>query len=82
MNNSLAIREAVLAGAGVSRMPTFVVGDDLKQNRLVQLLPEYKMLELSIYLIFAGREHLAPKVRSVIDFMAARFAGTPSWDTF
>ena len=82
MNNSLAIREAVLAGAGISRMPTFIVGDDIKTGRLTQLLPDYRLLELSIYLIFAGRDHLAPKVRSFIDFVAKRFEREPSWDSF
>jgi DNA-binding transcriptional LysR family regulator len=82
MNNSLAIREAVLAGAGISRMPTFTVGNDIKAGCLIQVLPDYKLLELSIYLIFAGREHMAPKIRSFIDFMVKRFDGIPDWDRF
>ncbi len=80
MNNSLAIREAVLAGAGVSRTPTFVVGPDLQHGRLVAILPEYELLELSIYLVYPQRQHLAPKVRAFVDFMSDRFAGTPYWD--
>lgn len=80
MNNSLAIRQAVLAGAGITRTPTFVVGRDLQEGSLIQLLPEFEQLELSIYLVYPQREHLAPKVRAFIDFMATRFAGTPGWD--
>ncbi|MEE4379467.1 MAG: LysR substrate-binding domain-containing protein [Candidatus Competibacteraceae bacterium] len=34
MNNSLALREALLNGAGIARMPTFVVGRDLQRGRL------------------------------------------------
>lgn len=82
MNNSLAIKEAVLAGAGISRMPTFIVGQEISAGRLIQLLPDYTLFELSIYLIFAGREHLAPKVRSFIEFMAKRLEGIPEWDRF
>jgi len=82
MNNSLAIREAVLAGVGISRMPTFVVGDDIKAGRLIQLLPKYALLELSIYLVFPGRHHMAPKIRAFIDYMVKRMEGTPSWDDF
>ncbi len=80
MNNSLAIREAVLAGAGITRTPTFVVGHDIRQGRLCAILTEYELLELSIYLVFPQRQHLAPKVRAFIDFMVERFAGTPCWD--
>lgn len=80
MNNSLAIREAVLAGTGITRTPTFVVGPDIQQGRLMPLLREYRQLELSIYLVYPQRQHLAPKVRAFVDFVADRFAGTPSWD--
>jgi DNA-binding transcriptional LysR family regulator len=80
MNNSLAIREAVLTGAGITRTPTFVVGHDIQQGRLCAVLTEYELLELSIYLVYPQRQYLAPKIRAFIDFMAERFAGTPYWD--
>lgn len=80
MNNSLAIRKAVLAGVGITRTPTFVVGRDLQQGRLRAILPEFELLELSIYLVYPQRQHLAPKVRAFVDFMAERFGGTPYWD--
>ena len=82
MNNSLAIREAVLAGVGITRTPTFVVGEDIKAGRLVTLLPQYELLEVSIYVMFPQRQYLAPKVRAFVDFMAERFEGTPEWDRF
>jgi len=82
MNNSLAIREAVLAGVGISRMPTFAVGEDIKAGRLIQLLPKYALLELSIYLVFPGRHHMAPKIRAFIDYMVKRMEGRPTWDDF
>ena len=80
MNNSLAIREAAIAGAGITRTPTFVVGEDMQQGRFCAVLSEYEQLELSIYLVFPQRQHLAPNIRAFIDFMAERFAGTPYWD--
>ncbi|CAA0102679.1 HTH-type transcriptional regulator DmlR [BD1-7 clade bacterium] len=82
MNNSLAIREAVLAGVGISRMPTFAVGEDIKSGRLIQLLPKYSLLEHSIYLVFPERHHMAPKTRAFIDYMVERMEGNPSWDDF
>lgn len=82
MNNSLAIHQAVLAGVGISRIPTFVVGEDIKQGKLIQLLPEYELLELSIYILFADRQHMAPKIRVFIDFIADKLKGSPSWDNF
>ena len=80
MNSSLALREAVLNGAGIARMPTFVVGGDIQQGRLVSLLRDYRTLEISIYAVLAQRRHLSPKVRAFVDFMAERITPQPYWD--
>ena len=80
MNNSLALREALLNGAGVARMPTFVVWRDLQQGTLRALLANHETLELSSYLVFAQRHHLAPKVRAFVEFMAETITETPDWD--
>ena len=80
MNNSLGMREAVLNGAGIMRAPTFVVGNDIKQGRLVPLLTSYQTLQLSIYAVYPQRRHLSPKVRAFVDFMLERIGDTPDWD--
>jgi len=79
-NNSLAIREALLGGLGIARIPTFVVGRDIQEGRLTPLLVDYKILEMSIYLVYPVRRHLSPKVRAFVDFMASRICGEPYWD--
>ena len=80
MNNSLAIREAVLTGAGITLTPSFIVGEDIKTGRLEQLLPEYRAQELSIYAVYPERRHLLPKVQAFIDFMKGRISESPNWD--
>ncbi len=80
MNNSLALREALLAGVGITRTPTFVVGEDIKQGRLKSVLTDHETLELSIYLVYPERRHLLPKVRAFVDFMATRIGKDPYWD--
>jgi DNA-binding transcriptional LysR family regulator len=79
-NNSLALREALLAGAGIMRTPTFVVGRDIQAGRLVPLLGNYQALEISIFLVYPQRRHLSPKVRAFLDFMAEKITATPYWD--
>lgn len=79
-NNTLALRAAALAGAGVLHCPTFYVGAELAAGRLVPLLPGYRLPEISIYAVFSERRHLAPKVRAFVDFVAAAFTDPPSWD--
>ena len=80
MNNSLALREAVLQGAGIVLTPTFIVGPDIRAGRLRSLLPNYRMLELSIYAVYPQRQHLSPKVRAFVEFMSNRITDAPEWD--
>ena len=80
MNNSLAVREALLEGVGITRTPTFVVGKDIQEGRLIPVLREYQILEVTIFLVYPQRRHLSPKVRAFVDFMAKRITKTPYWD--
>jgi len=80
MNNSLALREVLLQGIGISLIPTFIVGSDIRAGRLQPLLSHYQTLEFSIYIIYPQRRHLSPKVRAFIDFMVERISDSPYWD--
>lgn len=80
MNNSLALREALLNGAGITRIPTFVVGSDIQAGRLQPILSNYALPEVSICAVFAQRRHLSPKIRAFVDFMAERITDKPCWD--
>ncbi len=80
MNNSLALREAVLNHAGIVLIPTFIVGPDIQSGRLQPVLANYRMPELSIYAVYPQRRHLSPKVRAFVEFMAGRISDSPVWD--
>lgn len=80
LNNSLAVREALLNGAGVTLTPTFVVGADIKAGRLKAVLTAYQSIEVSIYAVYPQRRHLSPKVRAFVDFIAERIQDPPHWE--
>jgi len=80
MNNSLALREALLGGMGVTRTPTFVVGGDIQSGLLQPVLTSYEILEVSIYIVYPQRRHLSPKVRAFVEFLAERITDKPYWD--
>lgn len=80
LNNSLAIREAILAGAGVARMPTFAVGSDVRAGRLRPILTSWNTLEVSVYLVYPERRHLSPKVQAFADFIRECLGTSPYWD--
>lgn len=80
INNSLALREALIQGGGITLTPTFVVGSDIRAGRLRPVLTDYRAMEISIYIIYSQRRHLSPKVRTFIDFMVERISDSPYWD--
>ncbi|RQR57352.1 LysR family transcriptional regulator [Burkholderia sp. Bp9126] len=74
VNHLEGLRAAVLGGAGIALLGTEVVGDDLEAGRLVPvLLDVVPPRELPIYAVYASRRHVSAKVRSFVDFLAARF---------
>jgi DNA-binding transcriptional LysR family regulator len=82
INNSQAIREMLLNGVGLTRTPTFVVGQDIEAGRLVALLPDYEAMEISIFLAYPDREFVSPKVSAFIEFMSQEVTESPQWDAF
>jgi DNA-binding transcriptional LysR family regulator len=80
-NETAVLRRAVLSGAGIGMLPTYYLGDDLRANRLVQLLPDYKPEVLGIHAIYLSRQHQPLALRLLVDFLVARFSGEPAaWD--
>jgi len=80
VNNAEVLRDAAIGGRGIALLPTFIAGDALRAGTLLRVLKPYKAPSLTLYAIYPPTRHLAMKVRLFIDFLVARFAGTPSWD--
>lgn len=68
-NNSLAIREALLLGAGVAVIPRFVVDRDLAQGRLVPLLTEWRRPDHALFALFTGGRAPPAKLRNFLDML-------------
>jgi len=81
-NNAQALRIAALGGLGLALLPTFIVGNDLRQGLLRPVLSQYVSSDTAIYALYPHSRHLSPKVRAFVDFMAQRFGPNPSWDDY
>ncbi len=80
-NSSEVVREAVLAGLGISLRSTWDVGRDLAEQRLVQVLPDYRSpSSIAIHAIYPSRQFLPVKVRLFIDYLAELFGPVPYWE--
>jgi DNA-binding transcriptional LysR family regulator len=82
VNSAQSSRAMVLAGAGIGLVPTYAIGEDIKQGQAVVLLEPFEALNLGIYAVYLHNRHLAAKVRAFIDFMAEEFGTLPPWDRF
>lgn len=79
-NNGDSLRDAAIAGHGVARLPSFIVGPDIAAKRLVPLLEAYEPRPFGIYAVYPAQRYLTPKVRAFIDFFAERFGPEPPWE--
>lgn len=72
-NNSGALRMAALAGLGITLQPEVAVRDDIAAGRLVALLDGYSLAARPMHLVYLPDRRPTPKLRTFIDFVAARF---------
>jgi DNA-binding transcriptional LysR family regulator len=76
VTSSLAVRDALREGYGLSLMPRPYVEDDLKDGRLQSALDDWRTVETTLYAVYPSRQHLAPKIRAFLDFLVAAFGAT------
>ena len=74
VTSSLAVRDALRAGFGLSLVPHPYVHEDLQEGRLVSALDDWRTIETTLYAIYPSRHHLAPKIRVFLDFLVEAFA--------
>jgi len=79
-NSADAVYHATLAGLGIARLSTYLVADDLRQGRLVRLLPGYADEGSDILAVYSDKRNLSRKVRAFIDFLAGQFGPVPPWE--
>lgn len=77
-DSALAKLHFVLADSGVAVLPEWVARTDLRQGRLVRLLPGYDMPRQGVFAVFPNTRHIPAKVRQFIDFMRAYVDGAHS----
>ncbi len=72
-NNGDILRAAAIEGLGITCLPTFLVGRDLRKRRLEALLPDYALPDIGIYALFPSRRYLSAKVRTFVDSLRDYF---------
>jgi DNA-binding transcriptional LysR family regulator len=67
------IRAAVIAGAGVGRLPSFFAKDDVTAGRLTRVLPEWSSSGGGFYFVYPRGRHVPKRVIAFRDFLFENF---------
>jgi DNA-binding transcriptional LysR family regulator len=68
-NDTVTIHRLILNGGGIGVLSGFVCAQDLREGRLVRLLPEWQMPALEVSIVFPSGRELSQTVRVFIDFL-------------
>ncbi|CUH67432.1 D-malate degradation protein R [Thalassovita gelatinovora] len=75
-----ALREATIAGAGLSINSLWSVAHDLDSGRLVRVLPGWRSNDHAVlWLVYPRSNVLTPKTRLFMDFLIDRLGGRSDW---
>ncbi len=78
-NNGRSLAEMASRGLGILRVPEFLVHDYLDDNRLVEVLADYRSQPLSISLLYLDRKFKPAKVTALADFLVQWFSEHCDW---
>jgi len=72
---------AACAGIGLILVPEWLVGEEISNGRLVEVLKNYSPdpAVTPLYAVYAPGPYTAPKVRMFVDFLAGRFSRNYAW---
>lgn len=76
-NNADALMPMLLAGGGIAAQPDFLVWQELRDGRLEEVLPGWRLTDISLHLLTPPGLRRPARVTVLIDFLAARLAQAP-----
>lgn len=76
-NNGESCVAAALQGAGILLQPTFLINQELASGQLVEILPQFRSVELGIYAVYPSRKFVLPKVRALVAFLEEKLGDAP-----
>ena len=78
-----AMRDACIAGLGLSVNATWSVYQHLQRGELIQVLADYPLVfDNAVWAVYPSSRLLAPKVRAFIDYFADYYGDPPYWEQY
>ena len=80
VNNSMAIRELLLAHCGVGLAPIWLVSDALERRELKRVLPEWQTPPTPLHVVYPSATLKTKRVAAVIDFLGDALRRVPGFE--
>ncbi|GBR52488.1 LysR family transcriptional regulator [Neokomagataea thailandica NBRC 106555] len=77
-DNAEAFLPAVEAGLGFGLFPEFMIWEGLRDGRLIEILPEWRVSDIALYLVMSGSALRPVRVSAFLDYMTKAFE-EPLW---
>lgn len=71
-DSASALMAFALAGSGVALLPEWLVAIALREQKLVQVVPEFTFPHQGVFAVYPDAQHVPTKVRAFIDFLRER----------
>ena len=71
-NDGITLRDVAVAGAGLTLLPMFEIGPEIRDGRLVRVLDTWEIGSVPIHAVYPANKNIASKVRRFTDFLVKR----------
>lgn len=72
-DDMIALRSAAIAGVGIVQLPAMMVTDEIRDGRLLRVVPEWAPRRHVVHAVYPSRRGLLPSVRALLDDLGERF---------
>ena len=72
-NNGEVLKEAAVKNLGIALLPIFIIDQELKQETLAIVLPDYQPPAIDLCLIYPLNRHLNTKIKLFVEFFQQKF---------
>lgn len=77
LSDGWALRAAALEGVGVVQLPAFIIGQDLREGRLVPILESWQGRPVPLHAVYPDNRLIAARVKAFVAFLAGKAKGEP-----
>lgn len=77
----LTLKYAAVAGTGVCWMPDYMCQEEMRERKLVRVLPDWAPTPAIVHAVFPSRRRLSPAVRRFLDYLGEAMPGRSSLST-